>query len=361
MRITATLAIVLLAGSFQPFHAAATPGEITAKRQEAEAARVRLDELATDLEERTEEYLDLDARLQETRLQVGQAEDDLAEAEQSLAEKRQQLSSRARDIYTDGPIDVISVLLGVSDFEDFVSRIDILRRIGRSDARLVADVKSARSDARVALETLERRRSEAETLRDAARTAQAQVKSALDAQTSYLARVDAELSQLIKEERARQEALAREAAQNAVAGRPLRGGREFDPAALGTPHPEVVTFARSFVDKTPYVWGGSSPSGFDCSGLTSYCYRLAGISLPRTSRSQYLVGAFIPPDRLDLLSPGDLVFFGRDGDPNRIHHVGIYIGGGEMIHAPQTGELVSVASLIGRISSRADYVGAVRP
>jgi len=111
----------------------------------------------------------------------------------------------------------------------------------------------------------------------------------------------------------------------------------------------------------PYVWGGVTPQGFDCSGLTRYAYAQIGIDLPRTSRSQFRVGAYIPPDRLDLLASGDLVFFGYDGDPSKIHHVGMYLGGGSYIHAPQSGDVVRIASLTGRIASRGDYVGASRP
>jgi cell wall-associated NlpC family hydrolase len=109
------------------------------------------------------------------------------------------------------------------------------------------------------------------------------------------------------------------------------------------------------------VWGGSTPSGFDCSGLVQYVYERLGIDLPRTSREQYHAGAFIPANRLDLLQPGDLVFFGYDGDPERVHHVGMYVGDGNFIHAPGTGDHVVVASLTGRIAARGDYVGAVRP
>jgi len=76
---------------------------------------------------------------------------------------------------------------------------------------------------------------------------------------------------------------------------------------------------------------------------------------------QYRIGAYIPPNRLDLLQPGDLVFFGYEGSASRIHHVGMYVGGGSFIHAPQTGDVVRIASLTGRIASRGDYVGATRP
>jgi cell wall-associated NlpC family hydrolase len=87
---------------------------------------------------------------------------------------------------------------------------------------------------------------------------------------------------------------------------------------------------------TPYVWGGMSPSGFDCSGFTSYVYAQAGVSLPHHAASQFSYGT---PVSQDELAPGDLVFF--DG----LGHVGIYIGAGQFIHSPHTGDVVKISSL----------------
>ncbi|MFL6559016.1 MAG: C40 family peptidase, partial [Bacillus sp. (in: firmicutes)] len=97
----------------------------------------------------------------------------------------------------------------------------------------------------------------------------------------------------------------------------------------------LIAAAKQYLG-VPYVWGGSSPSGFDCSGFTQYVYRYVGISLPRVSRDQQDVGTRISPDDVQK---GDLVFRG-----NPAYHVGIYIGGGKYIHAPQTGDVVKIAT-----------------
>jgi len=127
--------------------------------------------------------------------------------------------------------------------------------------------------------------------------------------------------------------------------------------SLGRERPGVVTVARRFVGVTPYLWGGTTPAGFDCSGLVQFAYREAyGINLPRTSRQQFHAGVFIPPNRMDLMRPGDLVFFSATGRPADIHHVGIFIGNNRMIHAPSSGRFVSEQAIW-----RSDFIGAVRP
>ncbi len=97
----------------------------------------------------------------------------------------------------------------------------------------------------------------------------------------------------------------------------------------------------------PYRWGGASPSGFDCSGFVMYVYGRLGISLPHSSGAQYNSGTHVSRSQL---SPGDLVFFGSP-----IHHVGIYVGGGDMIEAPYTGSSVRIRGI-----DRSDYTGATR-
>jgi len=110
----------------------------------------------------------------------------------------------------------------------------------------------------------------------------------------------------------------------------------------------VVGIAMRYLG-TPYVWGGASPSGFDCSGFVMYVFSQIGVSLPHSSYAQYGYGS---PVSLGSLQPGDLVFF--DG----LGHVGIYIGGGSFIHAPHTGDVVKISSISGWYSST--FVGGRR-
>jgi cell wall-associated NlpC family hydrolase len=103
---------------------------------------------------------------------------------------------------------------------------------------------------------------------------------------------------------------------------------------------QVVSEAQQYVG-TPYVWGGTTPTGFDCSGFTQYVYGQLGMQLPRTSEEQATAGTAVAS--LADAQPGDLVFFaGSDGTASAPGHVGIYVGNGDMIDAPYTGTTVQV-------------------
>ena len=160
---------------------------------------------------------------------------------------------------------------------------------------------------------------------------------------SLLNNAKGELRRLIAEKRAaerraaeleRQRALAAQSV-TAPAASPSAGGAPqsaptYAPTGGGGGNSAAVGIAMRYLG-VPYVWGGASPSGFDCSGFVQYVYAQYGIRLPRTADVQASVGY---PVSKDELQPGDLVFFA--GDYVNISHVGIYVGGGQMIHASST-------------------------
>jgi peptidoglycan DL-endopeptidase CwlO len=361
----AALSLVLILGVCAPAFGAPTNAAIETKRKQADAAQAKIDDLQTALEMRYEELAQIENSLASTRQRISITQQQLDDATQQLSRSQAQLDTRASSIYRNGTLDIVAVFVGSIDFNDLISRFDLMRRIGRSDAALVSAVKDAKGRVEAAQSALETRESEQVAQRQQVRIKQDEYQKALSHQTTYLATLNSELKKLIEAERVRQERIAKAKAAAALAA--LRASakhntanRPFDASKLGASHPDAVAVAKRYLG-VRYVWGGTSPSGFDCSGLCQYSYAQVGISLPRVSREQFLVGAYIPPDRLDLLEAGDLVFFGYNGDPNQVHHVGMYVSGGNFIQAPAAGDVVRISSLMARIESRGDYVGAVRP
>ncbi len=180
-------------------------------------------------------------------------------------------------------------------------------------------------------------------------------------QTATLARVKGQIGALVAQRQAAQAAAAHAAflARVASASAPPRlnnAGGSSQPTPVNLPSLPAASGAASALGAAesqlgvPYVWGGESPGrGFDCSGLTQWAWRQAGVDLPRTAAAQYGAVAHIP---LSDLQPGDLVFWGYGG----IDHVGIYVGGGDVVHAPDTGTVVQVQAIWNN-----GLVGAGRP
>jgi peptidoglycan DL-endopeptidase CwlO len=176
----------------------------------------------------------------------------------------------------------------------------------------------------------------------------------LTERTAMLATARAEVRAQLRAEQARQEAARRAmVAAATVKARTLGFAALADSPAPDRTAAAAVRTALGQVGK-PYRWGATGPASFDCSGLVRFAYAHAGLTLPRTSRQQWSAGRHLQvPD----LRPGDLVFWAHDpANPATIHHVGMYVGQGLMVHAPHTGALVRVDAL-----RPGGYAGATRP
>jgi len=339
---------------------APTNAKIRARQNEAKSADSKLQDLNADLELKQTNLQDVTTALQDTRDQIVVTEQRLTQAQAAFDESQAKLANRVDAIYRSGSVDMLEVLLGTSSFDDFVTRLDLLNLITSSDADLVAQVEADRNNVAQTKAALQNREAEEVALREQAQTKTDLVTAAVAKQAAYVKSLTAEIKKLIKQEEDRQAKIAADLAARAAAAATHPPTRPSDAGSLGASHPEAAAAAKRYLG-VPYLWGGTTPAGFDCSGLCQYAYGQVGISIPRTSRTQFTTGQFIPPSRTDLLEAGDLVFFGYGGDPSQIHHVGMYVGGGVFIEAPGAGGHVRYASLSSRISSRGDYVGAVRP
>ena len=234
---------------------------------------------------------------------------------------------------------MIDVLLGAESFEEFSTTWDVLKDLNQSDAAATSEMKNVRADYKEALGEVAAKEKAAKQQVKIMASNKKQVEAQLSERKSKLAGIEAEVRAL----QAREEA-ARAAAARSYSGG--SGGGNFPPPQRA-PRSSIISVARKYLG-APYRWGATGPNSFDCSGFTSYVYRQVGVSIPRTSREQINAGERV--SRKDL-APGDLVFFGSP-----IHHVGMYVGGGMMIHAPHSGDVVKIAPAF-----RSNYVGACRP
>jgi len=276
----------------------------------------------------------------------------LVAARKSLVVAQGRISERLRDLYVNGEGDsTLEVILGSQSLDDIISRLDAIERVSSQDAGILKSVKQYRRE----VETRRARLHEARTNQArmvAERAAQkVSIEGRLSERQQLLASVKDEIAQLQAEEQARQAALAEQARARAQAQQ-LAAQIQQDTAqstydeSFATPtydanvpaarYGQVVGIALQYLG-VPYVWGGASPStGFDCSGFVMYVFAQLGVSLPHHAASQFGYGT---PVSRDQLAPGDLVFF--DG----LGHNGIYIGGGQFVHAPHTGDVVKISSI----------------
>jgi cell wall-associated NlpC family hydrolase len=180
----------------------------------------------------------------------------------------------------------------------------------------------------------------------AERAAQKQaIEGQLAERQTLLSSIKDQIAEIQARERAAQQRMETQARARLASQPSSGGGSGSAPAAQ---YGGVVGVAMQYLG-IPYVWGGSSPSGFDCSGFVMYVYAQVGVSLPHNAAAQYGYGASVSRSEL---APGDLVFF------NGLGHVGIYIGGNQFIHSPHTGDVVKISSLTGWYAST--YYGAKR-
>jgi cell wall-associated NlpC family hydrolase len=166
-----------------------------------------------------------------------------------------------------------------------------------------------------------------------------------------LAAANAQVRRLVAQAQAEAAAASAASFQQAL----LSAGGTLTPD-MTPPNPTVATMLAAAKTKLgdPYLWGGTGPNAYDCSGLTQFAYGAAGITLPRVAADQWNVGAHVG---LAELLPGDLLFWATDpANPATIHHVAVYIGGGMMIAAPHTGDVVKVEPVY-----MDGFIGATRP
>ncbi len=343
---------------------------------ELAAAQQQLHVLALRVDRAVEDYDAAQVALGEAQRRAEAAQRRVVAARAELTRRQGDLGAIAATAYRSGGNDLLALMVSGNP-ADFLDRAAALDQLSRNQADVVRAVGLAAktiterqqlADAAVAdARALERRMATARTSIERDLAAQSRLVDRLKTEQARLERIAAEkaaaAARAAKAERAR--ALREAAAAAAAAARARQAAaaaqQPVDPPSDPKPPPSgggykgpasgraavAVAWAYKQLGK-PYVWAAAGPDAFDCSGLTMYVWGKAGVYLPHSSQAQFSSG---PHVSIGDLQPGDLTFYGSP-----IHHVAIYVGGGNMIVAPHTGDVVKLQPAI-----RGDFVGAVRP
>lgn len=358
--LNAAFAAILAVGLSVPVASAfAAPSDD--KQAEAQAALQKLNQYQSELDQASANYEAAHQEQIDAQNRVDEAQKQIEEKTAQIEKDQQRLSDRARDMYRSGDTNFLDVILGASSFEQFATTWNMLETLNGNDAELVSETKTAREDLQAAKQEAEEQAKVASDKAEEAKSvAEAADQKASEMQQTYNS-LSAEAQELISQERAAQEAQQQAAAaaaeQNGTAGNDAAttitnnnrnnttsnnsssssnsNKNNASSSATNNSKPQsvsgnsVVNRAYSQLGK-PYQWGAVGPNSFDCSGLVSYCLTGSYSRLGTT-------GTFMGWTRVSSPQPGDICV--------NSHHCGIYIGGGQMIHAPRTGDVVKVSSV----------------
>jgi peptidoglycan hydrolase CwlO-like protein len=327
------LLLAVLAGVFVIsllFAAGASASPIAQKKARLKAVQARLQTAYTQAEIATEKYNQASAQLDTVNEKIHQNQRLLDAAEHDLRTANKQLKARARNIYKARDVGVVDVLFAADSFDELITQLDMMNRLGNSDVDTVKAIAKYRrniKDRRVRLRADKKQAALLVVERAAEKDRIASLEADLESMTRGL-------KKQIKKMQAQAALRAKLALQGYNGPIP-----NVDPNSPG--HPEIVAIAQRYFG-VPYVWGGAGTGGFDCSGLTMYCYAQIGIQLSHGATDQQRASVPVP---LSDLRPGDLIFF---GNASFSHHVAIFVGGTTCIEAPHTGDVVRYGTFTGR-------------
>ena len=337
-------------------------------RHDIATARAQLDRLNAQQEAVAERLDAVRSQLAAAQNRADSASAASARATQRLDSARRSVTAFAVEAYMNGNVDSITSVVGQdNDPTTFLDKMATLQAISRSQQLALAGLAAAQHDqSQAQAATTAALAAQQKLFRDA-QAAKATILAQAGQAQALLTRLEQKQQQLIRAARAaaaRRAAeaeaarLARERALAAQAARALTvqnvtATPTLPPAGSGGADAArtAVRVALAQLGK-PYVWAAAGPDTFDCSGLTMYAYAAAGIGLTHYTGAQWNEGRHVTESQLQ---PGDLVFFNTDGP---LGHEGMYIGNGQFVHAPHTGDVVKVSALSGYYQQT--YAGAVR-
>jgi peptidoglycan DL-endopeptidase CwlO len=321
---------------------------VTSKRAQAQQVMGQLQHLSDSLERARSQYYASTQQLAKIQHDLRVNSHELKLAKHNLKASQRVIAQRLVTLYTSDQASTLEVVLGARSLDDMITRMDSAKSVTSLDAQVLSQVKTFRAAVKRNHELLAKARVEQQRVVAQRASAKALIETQINTQNSLLASIKGEIAKIVAADRARQLQMAAAAqqrlslarvsqaqSQDTIVGATAIAPQSLTVVAPPSTHSGAADAALGQLG-TPYVWAGSQPGGFDCSGLVMWAFAQVGVSLPHSSYAQYGYG--VPVSR-DQLQPGDLVFF--DG----LGHVGIYIGGDQFVHAPHTGDVVKISSL----------------
>jgi cell wall-associated NlpC family hydrolase len=337
--------------------AVADPGTVASKEAQAQQVLGQIQQIDAQLGAAVEAYNLANVRLAKIESDQRQNRHELVIARTNLKRSQAALAARLVTVYTSSQDNsTLAVLLGSTSLEDLLSRVETINSTSRQDARIVRQVTSFKRVVEQRRAELAKAHTEQQQIVAEKAAQRQQIEGQLAQRRQLLSSIRSEIERIKAAEAARQRQLAAAARERVANAPPPTAAAATSDVAVGaaatTPegstvappntHGGVVSIAMRYLG-VPYRWGGASPStGFDCSGFVMYVFAQMGVSLPHSSYAMMGMGT---PVSISQLQPGDLVFFSGGG------HMGIYIGGGQFIHSPHTGDVVKISSLSGYYTS----------
>jgi len=308
-------------------HGALAEAAVAEPRPTIAQAKARLAKLEDKADQAVDRYNEANERWKKTRKKYRRLDADYKRQQERVLQMRANITSLVVTAYQGAETVNLGGLAGAGDPGQMLNGLAMLSQLSATRASAISGYEQAVKD-------LGKRREEAKKA----------LEEAADDREEFRKKRD-EVEKLVKE----QERLLRRLGTFKT-GNPNSTGMKYTGPASGNAR-TALQFAFSQIGK-PYRYGGTGPGAWDCSGLTQAAWRAAGVNLPRTTTQQWAWGASRRVS-MDALQPGDLLF------SNSLGHVGIYIGGGKMVHAPRTGDVVKITTL--DAYGRHRFIGAVRP
>jgi peptidoglycan DL-endopeptidase CwlO len=311
-------------------------------------AKAQIEQLQVDAEALNQDYLAVQQQVDDSKAEIAQKQQDAQLQAEKVAALRKQVGQAALAQFQDRNVDTAAQLFLNSDTEGFLSQVSTIEKVGANQNTVLQDYQQQSAslvDLQKARQTdlaaLEKKEADLASLKARSDQKLTDAKAVLDKLTEQQRKL------IEQQEKAQAEAAARTAADGGAGKTPDTSAGDPGSESGSSKGQAAVAFAKRQLGK-PYVFGAAGPNAYDCSGLTLSAWRAAGVSLSRTSQSQYRDGRSVAKSDLQ---PGDLVFY-----YSGISHVALYVGGGQIIHAPNSRSSVKYAPL-----DSMPYMGARRP